>query len=616
MDTRNFLLAMVATAAILFGWQYLFPAPQPTPQQQQAAQQQGQGAATPGAPGAAPTAAGGNAAAPKRDRTAALGDSPRVKIEAPEITGSLALKGAVIDDVRLVKHRQTVDRNSPSVILLSPNGTPDAYFVEHGWSANGVKVPGPDTVWTADNEVLKPGQPVTLSWSNGEGLTFRQRFEIDEHFLFTITQSVENAAGAPVTLTPYALTSRTGTPKTDGLYILHEGPIGMLGGKLNDDFTYGKLKDAAKEGKPAYSVHPTTGGWGGFTDKYWLVALVPDQQKPVQITYKFSGTVTGTDRYQVDYVAEPLTVAPGGKTETQSRVYAGAKIVDVLETYEEKNGITRMDMAIDWGWFFFLTKPMFKVLDWLYLHIGNFGLAIMCLTIIVKLLFFPLANKSYHAMSKMKALTPEMTRLRERYGDDRQKLNQEMMQLYKREKVNPAAGCLPILVQIPVFFALYKTLYVTIEMRHAPFFGWINDLSAPDPATILTLFGFVPWHVPELLSFINIGIWPLIMGITMFLQQKLNPAPADPIQAKIFMLMPIMFTFILAPFAAGLVIYWAWNNTLSILQQYIIMKRMHVKVSGGVEEGQPSPLVGDKNANKHKAKAKGQPKQAKPKTKA
>ncbi|MGE0154016.1 MAG: membrane protein insertase YidC [Reyranellaceae bacterium] len=605
MDTRNLVLAIVASLIIVLGWQFLFPAPQPTPQQQQqAAQQPGQPAA-PGAPGAVPGAPTGTGVAPPRDRAAALADSPRVRIEAPEVSGSIALKGARLDDVRLVKHRQTVDPNSPSVILLSPEGTPEAYYTRHGWTAAaGAKLPDADTLWTADAEVLKPGQPVTLSWDNGEGLTFRQRYEIDAHFLFTVTQSVENAGTAPVSLTPYALTSRHGTPKTDGLFILHEGPIGMFNGTLNDDFTYGKLKDAAKEGKTIYSTHPTTGGWGGFTDKYWMVALVPDQQKPVTMTYKYTGSVATFDRYQVDYVAEPQTAAPGGKAETASRIYAGAKVVEILEDYEENQGITRLDMAIDWGWFFFLTKPMFKVLDWLYRHIGNFGLAIMALTVIVKLLFFPLANKSYHAMSKMKALTPEMQRLRERHGNDRQKLNQEMMGLYKREKVNPAAGCLPILVQIPVFFALYKTLYVTLEMRHAPFFGWIKDLSAPDPATILTLFGFVHWDVPYILHFFNIGVWPLIMGITMFLQQKLNPAPADPIQAKIFLLMPIMFTFILAPFAAGLVIYWAWNNTLSIAQQYIIMRRMHVKVSGGVDAGAPSPLVGEKKPGGAKAKAR------------
>lgn len=603
MDTRNLVLAIVASLVIVLGWQFLFPAPQPTPQQQQAAQQPGQPAApsTPGtapaAPGAAPSAAPGATIGPARDRAAALADSPRVKVEAPEVTGSIALKGARIDDVRLVKHRQTVDPNSPSVILLSPEGGPDAYFAEHGWAATGVKVPGPETVWTADNELLKPGQPTTLSWNNGEGVTFRLRYEIDEHFLFTVTQSVENASGNTVSVAPYALVKRTGKPKTDGLFILHEGPFGVLGDSLKE-YDYDDVKD-----KPEQKTS-TTGGWIGITDKYWMATLIPDQK--VEVVTRYTGALPSpaSARFQVDYTAPTQTVPAGGKAETVGRVYAGAKILDTIEGYEEKYGIHKFNLVIDWGWFFFLTKPMFRVLDWLYGQIGNFGLAIMALTVLVKLLFFPLANKSYQAMSKMKALTPEMTRLRERYGNDRQKLNQEMMQLYKREKVNPAAGCLPILVQIPVFFALYKVLYVTIEMRHAPFFGWIHDLSAPDPATILTLFGFVHWDIPTLLQFFNIGVWPLIMGITMFLQQKLNPAPADPIQAKIFMLMPIMFTFILAPFAAGLVIYWAWNNTLSIIQQYVIMKRMHVKVSGGVEEGAPSPLVGEKKPGGARAKAR------------
>jgi len=612
MDTRNLVLAIVASLVIVLGWQFLFPAPKPTPQQQQQTAQQPGAAqsAQPSAPGAAPTAPSSAPAptiAAPRDRAAALANSPRVRIEAPDVAGSIALKGAKLDDVRLLKHRETVDPNSPSVVLLSPEGGPEAYYTRHGWSAasGNVKVPDADTLWTADNEVLKPGQPVTLSWNNGEGLTFHQRYEVDEHYLFTVTQSVENAAGAPVSLLPYALTSRHGTPVITSTYVLHEGPIGMLDAKLHDDFTYKKLKERVTENQPPERF-ATTGGWGGFTDKYWMVTLIPDQQMPVTMTYKYTGA-GADDRYQVDYVGPVQPVPAGGKLETMSRVYAGAKVVDILDSYEEKYGITRLFMAVDWGWFRPITRPMFFVLDWLYRQIGNFGIAIMCLTVLVKLLFFPLANKSYQAMSKMKALTPEMTRLRERYGTDRQKLNQEMMALYKREKVNPAAGCLPIVVQIPVFFALYKTLYVTIEMRHAPFFGWIHDLSAPDPATILTLFGFVHWDVPHILSFINIGVWPLIMGLTMFLQQRLNPAPADPVQAKIFMFMPIMFTFILAPFAAGLVIYWAWNNTLSIIQQYVIMKRMHVKVSGGVEEGAPSPLVGDKGRKKNqpKSKAKG-----------
>ncbi|MGE0657966.1 MAG: membrane protein insertase YidC [Reyranellaceae bacterium] len=608
MDTRNLILAIVASALIIFGWQFIFPAPEaPPPQQQQQSAQPG-GSTAPGVPGGATTAPAPGAApgtpaiAATRDRAAVLGDTQRVKIEAPEVTGSISLTGGRLDDVRLVRHRQTVDRNSPSVVLLSPPGAPQPYYAEHGWAAMpGIKVPGPDTVWTADAATLTPGQPVTLSWDNGAGLTFKQRYEIDDHFMFTVTQTVENASAQPVTLHPYGLVSRVGKPKTDGLFILHEGPFGVLNDSLKE-FDYDDVKD-----KPEQKFN-TTGGWIGITDKYWMATLVPDQSQEVQAVYRGSMSAGGPERFQVDYTAPAVTVAPGGSGQSVGRLYAGAKIVDTIQAYQEKFGISKFDLSIDWGWLFFLTKPMFHVLDWLYGIIGNFGLAIMALTVLVKLLFFPLANKSYQAMSKMKALTPEMQRLRERHGNDKQKLNQEMMALYKREKVNPAAGCLPILVQIPVFFALYKVLYVTIEMRHAPFFGWINDLSAPDPATVLTLFGFVPWDVPAILAFVNIGVWPLIMGITMFLQQKLNPTPADPVQAKIFLLMPIVFTFILAPFAAGLVIYWAWNNTLSIIQQYVIMRRMHVKVGGGVDPGAPSPLVGNKPQGAGRKKPKAKPK--------
>jgi len=619
MDTRNLLLAVVASMIIVFGWQFIFPTPQ-APRQQQSAQQGATpdatgtvapGSTAPGVPGAtsSPGVPGSvpatSALAAPRDRATVLAETPRVRIAAPEVTGSIALKGARLDDVRLVNHRQTVDPNSPSVVLLSPEGAPQPYFAEYGWAAAGVKVPTPDSVWTADAQTLSPSQPVTLSWDNGEGLTFRLRYEIDEHFMFTITQSVENASGAPATVYPFGLVKRVGKPKTDGLFILHEGPIALIGDSLKE-FDYDEVKD-----KPEQKFK-TRGGWIGITDKYWMATLVPDQNQEVDAVYRGSYPNDATARFQVDYTAPGQTVAPGATVRNSGRLYAGAKIVDTIEAYQEKFAIAKFDLVIDWGWLFFLTKPMFHVLDWLYGLIGNFGLAIMALTVLVKLVFFPLANKSYHAMSKMKALTPEMQRLRERYGDDKQKLNQEMMGLYKREKVNPAAGCLPILVQIPVFFALYKTLYVTIEMRHAPFFGWIHDLSAPDPATVLTLFGFVPWDVPVMLNFVNIGVWPLIMGLTMFLQQKLNPTPADPIQAKIFLFMPIVFTFILAPFAAGLVIYWAWNNALSILQQYVIMRRMHVKVGGGVDAGAPSPLVGAKASGGGNKKIKVKAKKPKP----
>jgi YidC/Oxa1 family membrane protein insertase len=373
---------------------------------------------------------------------------------------------------------------------------------------------------------------------------------------------------------------RFGEHKAEGTYVLHEGPYGVFNGSLKE-FSYSDFKDNKQQ------KMSTTGGWVGITDKYWMATLVPDQKSKVDVTLK--GTGAGNDiKYQIDYVGQPVTVAPGASGTADSHLYAGAKIVKVIDGYRESLGIDRFDLTIDWGWFWFFTKPMFWLLEWLYAQIGNFGVAILILTVIVKALFFPLANKSYAAMSKMKALQPEMEKLKARYGEDKQRMNQELMQLYRREKVNPAAGCLPILVQIPVFFALYKVLYTTIEMRHQPFFGWIKDLSAPDPLTILTGFGLFHWDIPPFLHFFNIGIWPLIMGVTMFLQQKLNPAPADPVQARVFQFLPIMFTFMLAPFSAGLVIYWAWSNTLSIAQQYYIMRKHGAQIGG---KAQPKPVA-------------------------
>jgi YidC/Oxa1 family membrane protein insertase len=376
---------------------------------------------------------------------------------------------------------------------------------------------------------------------------------------------------------------RYGEPPAEGTYVLHEGPYGVFNGSLKE-FSYSDFKDN-KAQKLA-----TTGGWVGITDKYWMATLIPEQKTKVDVTLKGTGAAPNI-KYQIDYVGPGVTVAPSASGSYESHLFAGAKIVKLIDSYGEKLGIDRFDLTIDWGWFAFLTKPMFWLLEWLYAQIGNFGVAILILTVIVKAIFFPLANKSYAAMSKMKALQPEMEKLKERYGEDKQRMNQELMQLYRREKVNPAAGCLPIVVQIPVFFALYKVLYTTIEMRHQPFFGWIKDLSAPDPLTILTGFGLFHWQIPEMLHFFNIGIWPLIMGVTMFLQQKLNPAPADPVQARVFQFLPIMFTFMLAPFSAGLVIYWAWSNTLSIAQQYTIMRRHGTPIGGGKPPAKAKPVA-------------------------
>jgi len=413
---------------------------------------------------------------------------------------------------------------------------------------------------------------VKLSWDNGQNLTFVLAISIDDHFMFDVKQSVENKSDKPVTLFPWGLVIRYGQPKAEGTYVLHEGPYGVFNGSLKE-FGYSDFKGNKQQ------KMETTGGWVGITDKYWMATLVPDQKIKTDVSIKQTGSDT-EPKYQIDYVAPGLSIAPGATGDNDQHLFAGAKIVKVIDDYREKYGIERFDLTIDWGWFSFFTKPLFWLLEWLYAQIGNFGLAIMALTVLVKAAFFPLANKSYAAMSKMKRLQPEMEKLKQRYGEDKQRMNQELMQLYRREKVNPAAGCLPIVVQIPVFFALYKVLYTTIEMRHQPFFGWIKDLSAPDPLTILTGFGLVQWNVPEFLHFFNIGLWPLFMGVTMFLQQKLNPAPADPMQARVFQFLPIMFTFMMAPFSAGLVIYWAWSNTLSIAQQYFIMRRHGAPIGG------------------------------------
>ncbi len=612
MDQKNFIVAIVLSVLIIVGWQAAFPPAKPpvTTTQQQAATQPGAPGAPatpsgqPAAPGVQPGAAA-TSAQPVVSLKEALARTPRVTFSTPELLGSISLKGARIDDVQLVKYRETIDPKSPPVPVLSPVGSQHPYYAEFGWSSSdpAVKVPGPETMWTAAKETVAPGAPVRLTWDNGQGLVFALDVAIDEFFMFDVKQSVENKSDKPVTLFPWSLVVRYGTPPAEGIYILHEGPYGVFNGSLKE-FGYSDFKDNKQQ------KFSTTGGWVGITDKYWMATLVPDQKSKVDVTIK--GTGTGDNaKYQIDYVGGGETIAPGATGGTEARLFAGAKIVRIIDSYTEKYGIEKFDLTIDWGWFWFFTKPLFWLLEWLYVHLGNFGLSILVLTVIVKLVFFPLANKSYAAMSKMKALQPEMEKLKERYGEDRQRMNQELMQLYRREKVNPAAGCLPIIVQIPVFFALYKVLYTTIEMRHQPFYGWIKDLAAPDPLTILTGFGLLPWHVPEFLHFFNIGLWPIIMGVTMYLQQKLNPQPTDPVQARVFQFLPILFTFMLAPFSAGLVIYWAWSNTLSIAQQYMIMRRHGTPIGGGkakppaLPAAAPAPTAPSGNAGKKGGKGSG-----------
>ncbi len=599
MDQRNLILAIALSVAILLIYQFVIVQPelertQQAIQTEQTAQpkqpgqpgQPGQapadqapgagtaptlGAPSDGATATAPSQPGAAATGP-RDRAAALVDEPRVAIDTPTLKGSIALVGARLDDLILTRYRETLEPDSPLIELLSPLGTARPYFARFGWAASDpdVPVPGDRTEWTADGEVLAPGRPVTLSWDNGQGLRFEMRFSVDDNYLFTVEQRVVNEAGREVGLAPFGLISRTGTPDVLGFYILHEGLLGVFDGTLKE-VDYDDLQDEGRIDQP------TTGGWIGITDKYWLTALVPDQSAQVQSRFVHNAP-GGQDKYQTDFIYAPVTVADGATASQTSRLFAGAKRVTLLDRYEEQYGITHFDLAVDFGWFYFLTKPIFLALHYLDELVGNFGVAILILTVAIKLVFFPLANKSYRAMAKMRKLQPEMLRLRERFGDDKQRLNQEMMALYKKEGANPLSGCLPIVIQIPVFFALYKVMFVTIEMRQAPFFGWIQDLSAQDPTSILNGFGLLPWQVPSLgpLDIINIGLWPLFMGLTMFLQQRLNPQPPDPVQAKIFLAMPIIFTFLLAQFPAGLVIYWTWNNLLSILQQAIIMKRAGV----------------------------------------
>jgi YidC/Oxa1 family membrane protein insertase len=586
MEQRNLILAIVLSMAILFGFQFLFPPatpPEQTPEQQQQAQTAPDGTSVPGTAPSVPGAPSVGGAPVGQSREDVIGISPRVSIQTPRLSGSIALRGARIDDLILTNYHETLDADSAAITLLSPEGSAKPYFSSFGWAAkpgSNVTLPDADSLWRAEGGPLTPTSPVTLSWDNGEGLTFEQIIAVDDEYLFTVTQRVTNNGEGVVELLPYGLISRTGIPQILGFYILHEGPIGWLNGDLKE-VDYDDLKDDY-QGQQVVVDQPTKGGWIGITDKYWLAALVPNQETDVNTRFVYSRP-NGQDRFQTDFLYPASAVAAGASQETTSHLFAGAKRVPLLEKYQETYGIENFDLTVDFGWFYFLTKPIFWALHWLHAQVGNFGIAILLLTVAIKLIFFPLANKSYKSMAKMRKLQPKMMELRERFAEDKQRLNQEMMALYKKEGANPLSGCLPIVIQIPVFFALYKVMFVTIEMRHAPFFGWIHDLSAPDPTTILNGFGLFPWDAPELgiLHVLNIGVWPLLMGISMFLQQKLNPQPPDPVQAKVFLMMPVIFTFLLSTFPAGLVVYWTWNNMLSMAQQAFIMKRQGVPIGGG-----------------------------------
>ncbi len=583
MDQKRLFLAIAISLAILMGFQYLMPKPPSTAQRQgtqEGAQQAGQQAAQPAGTGAAPATA--SAGVPR--------EVPRVKIEAPRVAGSISLLGARIDDLVLSDYHETLDRGSPRVRLLEPRSDPRPYYVQYGWSAAAgttAKLPDNDTVWTASAPTLGQGKSVTLSWDNGADMIFEIEIGIDDKYMFAVEQRVRNNTGAAVQLYPWGRIRRDYKPVLEGYYVLFEGLFGVLNGKLQEmDYDTAKTdaekRDARlrKEGKPAANIAfdaTTTGGWAGLTDKYWLTALITNASVPTTMTFRHvpgTGPGPAADNYQVDFrTAEAQTIAPGTRAALPTHVFAGAKVVGLLQNYEQQLSIPMFDYAVDWGWFWFITRPIFAAIDWLNHHLGNFGLAILVFTVFAKLVFFPLANYSYRSMSRMKLLAPKMTELREKYKEDPQRMQKEIMTLYREEKVNPASGCLPIIVQIPVFFSLYKVIFVTIEMRQAPFYGWIKDLSAVDPTNIFNLFGLIPIDVAAYVSFLHVGIWPLLMGVTMWLQMQLNPPPPDPVQAKLFQLMPIGFTFMLAGFPAGLVIYWTWNNLLSIAQQWMIMKQ-------------------------------------------
>jgi YidC/Oxa1 family membrane protein insertase len=587
-DNRNVIIAIVLSMVVLFGWQFFVAAPQLERAQQQAqiAAEQAQSEAALATPAATVSADGTTAPAADgsavyADRAAAIAATQRVTIDTTDLHGSINLTGARLDDLELKQYRETVDPDSPIITLLTPAGAPGAYFAEQGWvpaAGASIAVPNGQTVWTVEGDAtsLTATTPVTLRWDNGAGLTFRRTFAVDEHYLFTVTQTVENTGAGDVALFPYARVARHGTPQVANFFIQHEGPHGVLG---SNNMISKKYSDLQNDQQVRFD---NTTGWLGISDKYWATAVLPVPSATINALFSWKNT-GAYDDYQTSFVeTTPVVVAPGATATHESYLFAGAKEEAVIASYQQQYGFDRLDLLIDWGWLFFITKPMYYLLTFLNGIIGNFGVAVLAVTVIVKAIFFPLASRSYASMAAMRRVQPEMKAIQERFKEDRPAQQQAMMELYKKEKINPLSGCWPILIQIPVFFALYTVIFISLDMRHAPFFGWIQDLAAPDPTNIFTLFGLIPWDptvLPVIGSFLHLGIWPVIMGITMWVQMKLNPPPPDPTQAMIFNWMPVIFTFMLGTFPAGLVIYWAWNNTLSVTQQYFIMKRHGAEVN-------------------------------------
>lgn len=575
-QNKNLILATALSFAVILVWFLLFPpqdTPPVTPPPTTAAATTGAPTATAAAPTAAATAASTAAVA------ATAADLPRIKIDTPRLSGSISVQGGRIDDLLLKGYLETLAKDSPLVRLLSPVGQPNAYYVLYGWAPGGAladtDVPGANTIWSiTSGNTLTPTTPVTLRWDNGKGLIFTRTMSVDDKYMVTVGQSVQNTTGAPVILEPYGMVVRHGQPPAQTSSILHEGVVQMADGKLTEITYKGipKLETVAREGGPAEVVDVAKTGWIGFTDKYWMTTLIPDSGMPFTAVAKY---VKSSEVYQTEARLPVMTVAPGATSQVSSRLFAGAKEYDTIRTYQNKDHVDQFINSIDWGWFFFITKPIYWLMHNLHALIGNMGLAIICLTITIKALLFPLAYKSYVSMARMKELQPEIEKLKEKTGEDKAKLQRDMMLLYKEKKVNPAAGCLPVFFQIPIFFSLYKVITVTIELRQAPFYGWVRDLSAPDPSSWMNLFGLLPFPAPEtgtMLASASLGLLPILLGITMWMQQKLNPAPTDASQKMIFAWMPWVFMFMLGHFASGLVLYYITNNTITFIQQYIIMR--------------------------------------------
>tara|TARA_B100000780_G_C21122139_1_gene454622 strand:- start:1138 stop:2829 length:1692 start_codon:yes stop_codon:yes gene_type:complete len=563
MDNKNVFIAIALSMSVLLFWGALFEKPNLTKEDlsQKNTQKKIEGSNNSITPNI-------NESLEIQDvsREDSIGKADRIKIENDSISGSISLKGGLIDDVSFKKYKQDL-KDKKNVVFLNPQETADGYFVETGWSSigNKIKVPSTNSIWSVvGNNVLSGNKSVTLQWKNGEGILFKKIIELDEKYLFKISQVVENNTNTSIDLYPYAQITRNKIPDDiQNFYISHEGFIGVFDDELKED-DYDDIEDKK-------IVREANKGWLGITDKYWMTALVPKQGENFKSTFLYK------DAFKANYILNnPTTIKSSSSNSNDVRLFVAAKEVETIDAYAANQNIEKLDLTIDWGWFYFFTKPLFFVIDYLFKLSGNFGIAIVLITISIRLLFFPLANYSFRSMAKMKALQPEMVRLKELHKDDKMKLQQEMMSLYKKEKVNPASGCLPVLIQIPFFFAIYKMLFISLEMRHQPFFGWIKDLSAQDPTSLFNIFGLIPWDPP---SFLIIGVWPILMGASMWVQQKLNPAPTDPIQAKIFAFFPLFLTIILASFPSGLVVYWTVNNILTITQQWVIMKNTKIKTN-------------------------------------